>query len=569
MKKTALLLLAGCLLLLGGWHLWAAGSDAPKKPKNLKPVAIVCLTGYDKMMDNVAMLGRASGNREAAKDVIIVLKLLAIQQGMKGPDKAKPWGICVQADGEELTGCAFVPAPDLAQLAETVAPFVGKAESIGGGVYRLRGESNPVYVKQQDDWAFFTYSTDALDSLPEDPVAALDGLNTQYDAAFRLYANNIPFKHRDEIAAWLKSTIEPYARQQSCEPDWAYRMRKQIDDAVLRPTVAAVNDANTLTVGWTLDTTAKKTYFDLALTAKEGSSTAQALNDVLSVKSQFSGFRLPGATLTANWAFRFPPQKFPTVDKLVESFRVLAVDEDKPEEKEKPKSTFQTASRLSADLADLVRAGIGSGMADGGMAVVLKPDTVTLLSGGYVADGAKLNDAVRLIAKAAVDKNPGIAPWIKLDAVEVHSVRIHTLSVPIPSDTKDREKLVALIGQNYELAVGVSEKNAYLAVGRNAEATLKQVIEQSAAGTYQGEPPLELSLAVGPAAKFIAATSPFDNLRYVAKMMALGLDSSAGRDHLKLTAAPVPNGVRYRIEAEEGVFFLLGRLSKAATLEEQ
>jgi len=568
MKKTSLLLLAGCLLLLGGWRLWAAGSDTPKKHKNLKPVAIVSLTGYDKMMDNVAMLGRASGNREAAKDVIIVLKLLAIQQGMTGPDKAKPWGIAVQADGDQLTGCAFVPAPDLAKLAESVAPFVGKAESMGGGVYRLRGESNPVYVKQQDEWAFFTYSADALDNLPSDPVAALDGLNTQYDAAFRLYVNNIPSKHREEIAAWLKTTVEPYARQQSCEPDWVYRMRKRIDDAVLRPTAAAVNDANTLTIGWTLDTAAKKTYLELALTAQEGSSTAQALNDVLSVKSQFSGFRLPGATLTANWAFRFPPQKFPKADALVESFRVLAVDEDEPGEKEKPKSTFQAASRLSADLADLVRAGIGSGLADGGMAVVLKPDAVTFLSGGYVADGSKLNDAVRLVAKTAVERNPRIAPWIKLDALEVQSVHIHTLSVPIPADAKDREKLVALIGQNYELAVGVSDKNAYLAFGRDSAATIKQVIEQSAAGTYKGEPPLELSLAVGPAAKFIAATSPFDNIRCVAKIMALGLDSSAGRDHLKLTAAPVPNGVRYRMEAEEGVFFLLGRLSKAATSEE-
>ena len=568
MKKALLSLLAGCLLLLGGWRLWAAASDSPKKPKNLKPVAVVSLTGYDKMLDNVAMLGRASGNREVAKELIVVLKLLAIQQGMTGPDKARPWGIAVQADGDQLTGCAFVPAPDLAKLAEMMVPFVGKAESLGGGVYRIRGDAKPVYIKQQEGWAFFTYSTEALDALPDDPIALLDGMNAQYDAAVRLYAGNIPPKHREEIAAWLKKTIEPYSLQQSSEPNCVYRARKQFNDTVLRPALAAVNDADTFTVGWTLDTAAKKTYLELGLTAKEGSATAQALTDVLSVKSQFSGFRVPGAALTGNWAFRFPPQKFPKVDAVVESFRVLAVDEDEPEDKATPKSTFQVASRLSADLADLVRAGIGSGLVDCGMAAVLRPDAVTLLSGGYVADGAKLNDAVRLVAAAAVEKNPGIAPWIKLDAAEVQSIHIHTLSIPIPADTKNRDKLVALIGQNYELAVGVGEKNAYVAFGRDPLATIKQVIEQSAADVQKGEPPLELSLAVGPAAKFIAATSPFENVRCVAKMMALGLSSSAGRDHLKLTAVPIPNGVRYRVEAEEGVFFLLGRLSKAAMLEE-
>ena len=296
MRKSLLLALAGGLLL-GGWGLWAATAGSPKEPKKLKPVVVVSHASYDKMLDNVAMLGRATGNPELAKELIVILKLVAIQQGLTGPDKERPWGAVVQADGDELTGCAFVPSADLAKLAALVEPFVGKAEQLGGGVYKIRCRAKPVYVKQKDGWALFAYSPEALDSLPADPVALLDGLNAQYDAAVRVYAANIPPTHREKFIECLRKRVDRYAAQGRHEPDRFYALRKQVGEKVLQSVNAAVNDAETVTVGWTLDTAAQKTYVEVGVTAKEGTETARALAGVYGVKSQFSGFRLPGAAL--------------------------------------------------------------------------------------------------------------------------------------------------------------------------------------------------------------------------------------------------------------------------------
>ena len=212
---------------------------------------------------------------------------------------------------------------------------------------------------------------------------------------------------------------------------------------------------------------------------------------------------------------------------------------------------------------------VNSGRVDGGMALLLKPDAVTLLAGGYVADGAKLTDAVKLIAKVASQEKPAVAEWIKLDADECRSVHLHTLSIPIPPDARDREKIVSLIGEKLEVAIGIGPQSAYVAAGREPLKALKQVIEQSAADGSQNVPPVELSLAVGTTAKFIAAAAKREKIRSLAAMLAAALEPAAGRDHLKLTAISIPRGVKYRLEVEEGILKLIGRLTPLITGEKE
>jgi hypothetical protein len=281
MKTFSLLLLAGGLAL-GGWRLWAATADS-NPPKDWKPVVVVSISGYDKLMDNVAMLGKVSGNPELARELIVILKLIAIQQEMGGPERTRPWGAVLQTDGDELSGCAFIPSANLSKLAAMVEPLVGKAEESGRGIYKVRSRVKPVYVTQRDGWAFFAYSPEALDAVPADPIALLAGLNERYDVAVRIHTPNILPKHREKIIAWLNTQVEPYAEQQQNEPARVYALRKQATDAVLRPALAAVNDAETVTIGWALDNEAQKTHVDVAMTAKAGTETARAMAGVVDV----------------------------------------------------------------------------------------------------------------------------------------------------------------------------------------------------------------------------------------------------------------------------------------------
>ena len=49
-----------------------------------------------------------------------------------------------------------------------------------------------------------------------------------------------------------------------------------------------------------------------------------------------------------------------------------------------------------------------------------------------------------------------------------------------------------------------------------------------------------------------------------AAMIAQLLAQHAGKDHVKLTVTGIPNGFKYRLEAEEGVLKALGKAGAAA-----
>lgn len=568
MKKLTLLLLSLLLvggLAFGGWRLWAATDQLPP-PKQLKPVAVVCVSSYDKLMDNIAMLGKVSGSPAFARELITILKLIAIQQEMGGPERTRPWGAVLQTDGDELTGCAFIPSSNLSKLAAMVEPFVGKAEEFRRGIYKVRSNVKPVYVTQRDGWAFFAYSPEALDAVPTDPMALLDGLNTPYDVALRVHTPNILPEYREKIIEWLKTRVEPYTAQQPNEPASVYEARQQLSDAAIRPALAAINDAETFTVGWGLDNAAQKTYVDVRVTATAETETAKAIAGIVDVKSQFTGFRLPNAALVGNWAGQIPPQKAESLGRIVETVRAYALDDI--DRKNVDAKTAQPAKQLVTSLADLVEANIKNGRVDGGMAIVAKPDALTILAGGHAADSTKLTDMVKQIAATAIEQNPNAAEWIRLDAEECQSIRLHTVSIPIPADTKQRDRIVGLIGEKLDMVVGIGPQSVYMAIGREPLATLKQVIEQSTANGEKPIPPVEFSLALGSTAKFLASAGKPED-RSIAALVAMALEPFAGRDHINLIAGPIPQGVQYRFEVEEGVLKLANRLTTILQSDEE
>jgi hypothetical protein len=54
------------------------------------------------------------------------------------------------------------------------------------------------------------------------------------------------------------------------------------------------------------------------------------------------------------------------------------------------------------------------------------------------------------------------------------------------------------------------------------------------------------------------------NDRPKAAWVAAELAKTANLDHVTLTASPIPDGVRYRVEVEQGLLQLVGRLGAMA-----
>jgi hypothetical protein len=87
-----------------------------------------------------------------------------------------------------------------------------------------------------------------------------------------------------------------------------------------------------------------------------------------------------GAALTGNWTVQAPALKSKTPDVLVEAFRLWAVESS--DAKDENAATASLVKQILTDVAELVLANIHGGRVDGGMALLLKPQGVTLLAGG-------------------------------------------------------------------------------------------------------------------------------------------------------------------------------------------
>ena len=555
MRKTfvSTLLVA---LLLGAAGLRPANAEAPKR---WKPLAVASFAGYDKMKGNIDLAGEMAGMPDLGKGLEAMLNLLTGNQGLAGLDKARPWGAVVQINGDQLGGYAFLPVTDLEKLLKVAQPHVGKAKDLGDGVFQIDTKRKPVYVQQKGDWAFVCDKPEGLAHTPEDPSRLLGGLNTRYDLAMRINAANVPEKHRKKAIARMREEGEKNLHAMPGETEEEFAVRKRLSEKIFRSIVEAINDLDKITIGVSLDHEAKKAWLDVSATMLEGSRSAQRLADLDQTKTDFGGFRFPGAALSANVAGNFgcDTEDLNAVFKVIRERAAREIDAKELSEEE-----TTAGKELVAGMLDVAQADIAGGRVDAGMALVLKPGAVTLMAGRHVADAKKLDDTLGKLVEAVRAKKPKfVAKVLKTDVAEFMDVHFHRVSIDIPQDAKDREKVVEQIGETLEVVVGIGEHSVYVAMGRDPMKALKRVIKRSEAMRDRNVPPVAISIAMSEVANFMAAVAPEHDRPKIAKAAAI-LEEAAGKDHLSLVVRPAKRGIVARIQIEEGILKLLASIRK-------
>jgi hypothetical protein len=221
---------------------------------------------------------------------------------------------------------------------------------------------------------------------------------------------------------------------------------------------------------------------------------------------------------------------------------------------------LKLAKQLAGDLMDVIGKTLESGKMDMAASAKLGPKAATVVAGGQIAEGGKLESVLKRLVEQVIKDQPDAAKFFKLDAEKHQDVQFHVVSVPTGMmGGEAQEKAAALFGESLDVVIGIGEKSLYVAAGRDAVKTLKQAIDESKSAGEKSLPPMQLSVAAGAIAKFAAAVADEDerpNIEKVAKV----LESSEGKDHVKLTATQIPNGARVRLDVEEGILRLLGAM---------
>lgn len=529
----------------------ASKTTAPKAADDPKPVVVAAFSGYAELKRDLTYLGTLSGSPEIADQLEGMLNIFTQGQGLKGLDKDRPWGasLSIAPDAQKYPILAFLPVDDLDSLLMSLGTLGVAPGEPKDGIYEVKKNGTSTFVKQEGKWAYLAQDAASLEAVPGDPLKMLRGLDKQYDLAVSVNVGNIPQGLRDMGVFFIRSAFEQQLRQNAGNDSEQDQLQLQFQRMQLEQIVKVINELDQLTIGFAIDAKANHTVLDLAMTALPDSELAQEMaasaNDTA---SQFSGFRLAESIVSLHLNSKASETDVEQTAGMKASLRAK-IDEqidndqnlDDPEVKAK-------AKELIGKLVDVLGDTLKQGQINGGLAVVGELP-LTIVAGGLVADGAQLEQVVKDFFELTAEE-PG-QPKPKYDVAKHQGVRFHSISVPIDENAENAEQIKMALGETIEVVLGFGKDRFYLGVGQEALPTIKKVIDASLTPSTEKLPPLTLSVALAPVLKIVA-----ENGNPQAAMFAEQL--AGGKDHINITLDSIENGMRYRIEAEEGVNKLIG-----------
>lgn len=540
MKKNLLTMLV-VAIFLGIVNPLAAQNET-------KPVLTISFCGYDELMNNIGMFGRLGGNEDLDKNLEFMLQMMTQGNGLSGIDKTQPWGAVFTADKEDkLNFYCFIPVTELKKLVETSeAMQIAKNVELNDGLYTIQTGDKTLYAQEKGKWAYIAQEKDALADVAADPLELLGDLPKNYDLAFRASAKNAPKALKEQLLAQIRAGFELGSARMPNETNEQYEFRSTAAKQSLQQLTTLFTETDEVMLGLNIDPSKNAFYLDFELTAQDGTKLAEQLALAKPGKSHFGGFYLPEAAFSANsfgtMCDTDVAQAKTGLATMYQAFTTMLADQDMDTQE------YQAITKFLEAAIDCLKKTVETRKSDSGMALLLDPEAVTVLAGAAVAGGNDLEKAAVKFVGELEKIDAEAAKLFKLNAETYQGVRFHTFKMPLPDP-----KLEAMLGDEFEVVLGISDDRLYLAAGRDAVKSLKEAMDRSKSLENKEVLPTRVSMSAAAIAKFAAKISPDQQTQMVAAIFSATLAEAKGKDHLLLTAAPIKRGIRVRLELEEGL----------------
>jgi hypothetical protein len=507
-----------------------AAAQAPAKP-----VAVVVIASYDRLMEDVDYLGGLM-NMQGASQMAEGM----IPGGLVGLDRTKPIGVMVDMSAMIPAIGAYVPMTDQAQFLAMLAPLGITSTDMGNGVQQINAMGQPVFAKNAGGYTILGMTPEAVGSMPADPSAALAPLAQKYDVGIQFNVQSLPEPMRQQAIAALGAATQSMPRQPN-ETEAAFTARQELVKSQLANTEQMIREMDQVTIGLAVAGSEQKVYLDIAALAVPGTNLAQQMATG-GAPTNFAGFANPEAAATLSFADKVPGVRAAQIEGMIDQLRTqvsASIDAEAPEAQ---REVIRTALN---GIIDALLETVKAGTIDGGAVVFAEPNSLGGVVGGLVLDPAKIEASLKQLAETHAGQ-PNM-PAIAWNAAKHGDIAFHTVKVPVPD-----EEAKALFGDQLDLIVGLGGQSAYFAWGRNADANLKQVIDGSAAARGQEGTPMKLTVTVGKMIKMLASVAD-EGDKPMLELASSILDGAAGKDHVIASSQPVENGTLVRLEIEQGV----------------
>ena len=536
----------------------------------IKTVAVVGLSSYNNLVSDVNFVGSLADRPELGQMLQGTIALFTQGKGLDGVDQSKPWGVIVQTDGQQFYPVGCIAVTNLDNVLGIARNFGAQVQDGDEGAKQIvLPNGKTIHVKESSGWAYIAQMEAALSNLPADPLAELAKIVTEYDLGARISVQNVPEMYRKMAVQAMKAGMQDGLKQKEGEDDKDYEMRRQMAEAQIEQVERMVNEIDEVVAGWAVDASQQKTYLDFTYRFLPDSKMARQIAGYGQPKTNFAGFFQPDAAATLTFASQADPalikEDLDKMRTMMQTMRKQAENAIDEEEDIPDDATREAVKAALGDFMDAFQATMESGQMDGGAALQLGADKLTLVAGALVKEPGKFEEGLKKLATLA-EKEPNFN-GVQWNAANHQGVSFHTLSLPIP---EDQDEVRQIFGDKADVAIGIGSDAVYVAVGRDSLEAVKKAIDASAAEPNKEVPPFELSMSLGQILEMAAATHADEDERPMIQAIADMLKNDAqGRDHVRTSGTFIDNGLQYRLEAEEGVLRAIGKATMVAQQKAQ
>jgi hypothetical protein len=319
-----------------------------------------------------------------------------------------------------------------------------------------------------------------------------------------------------------------------------------------------INETEMLQLGWSVDPASQRTFIDLKIVAVEGSELAEIYEGSKPIPSRFASVIRPDAALYYHAAASVSPKAVEQTRKSLDQ-TLKQVGEQLTKTGELTEAQATEIKALIQRLAKLGMDTVAEGKIDVGVLVTAGREMLTVTGGAVLADGKELAALLKEVA-AKVGENPD-APRFLFDQGEYNGVTMHTVEADVPESEEEARKV---FGPVLQLKLGTADDAVYFAMGEDAEARMKALIDEAQEADASDRPLGQAYFSLLPVLQFAQSV---DQQEMVAAMID-AIARSGETDRVNLISNSIPRGQQVRISIGEGILRAIGAGIKANQMKQ-
>ncbi len=518
-------------------------SQATRAQEVQKPIAIVSISPLERLLPDITYLLKSANVPEVSG----FFGLFA-NQYTQGIDKTKPLGVIVNLDNQMPSGLICLPISDRDQFFGALGTMGVEPDDLGDGLFEIDVNGQLIYAKDANGWLYVAQTEAILATVPADPAALLGDLPKKYNFAVRVNVQALPDDMRDMATEQIRIGFERTLAEQGEQTEEEQELAREMGEAQIAQIEQLMAETEQVIFGWAIDSKEQKTYMDGAAQFLAGSKLAEQCDALKSLASDYTAFKLPGASAYFRATSRIDDENDKKVMKqnLANSMKQL---EKQIEDGNVGDDSKELTLGLLSKVKELMEKTIDEGTFDGAGSVSVADNSLKFLVGGRIADGRMLEQELKKLV-AGLPSGP-TTPRAEFDYETYEGVTLHRLSVPVKIADPGARKV---FGDELKFVIGTADKALMISLAPNGDAAIKSAIKSMTSATGKTANPIEGVVELTQILKFAQAVSP----NSILDIAATSIEKAAGKDKIQVLGSIIPRGQIFRLTIEEGVLRATG-----------